>query len=144
MHCRLSTDTASTATLTNQDKAGTIFSSCERFNACQGTAATDGHMELNKYCSPPLTSFSLMQLERVEEPSEASCDGNAGQGSISFKPSKRQVQPASTRCTRQCSQLMRICPVPNAAQRMTHWADGGAENQRGTRRTDRLSLDIVP
>jgi hypothetical protein len=56
----------------------------EPFGLCQGTASTDGHMKLNKYRSPPLTSFSLMQLERVEKPSGASCDGNAGQGLISF------------------------------------------------------------
>lgn len=37
----------------------------KRFCACQGTASTDGHMELNKYRSPPLMPLSLMQLERV-------------------------------------------------------------------------------
>lgn len=74
----MSTDAAPIPKSTNQVRAMAIGLRKERFGACQGTAATDGHMELNKYRSPPLMSFSWMQLERVEKPSGASCDGNAG------------------------------------------------------------------
>lgn len=71
-----------------------------------------------------------MQLERVGKPSEASCDGNAGQGSISFSHRSAKsnlhrgvvLASAANKLQLALSQLTAI-----AAQRMTHWANGGAE-----------------